>query len=302
MTDTTSIQHAVRERHVHPAVVVPQLGLTTLAAQATLGSFFGSFVLVIAQILLVYHPYNGLFIMYLPFLLAFGLATGVPAGLLIWAGAKVARGPLHTINRCVLGVLVLSVASFFLWLSWFEQDTSPEVQRWALPVILVPGIMIGLITGSRLRLGRELIRGGEATALKLLAGLTGLLLRVVVVFLFLASVITTISVLQLYSHATTQLPAQVRAELIWTVLLFCHSTLAVVVLFVRMKIWPLAILTTIAATPVFASLFVAEIDPLVRYIVIGYLATWAMFLLTRWRQTDVALSALEKELRYYLID
>jgi hypothetical protein len=32
------------------------------------------------------------------------------------------------------------------------------------------------------------------------------------------------------------------------------------------------------------------------------LALWAMFVLTRWRQTQVALSALEEEFRYYLID
>ncbi|HET9478723.1 MAG TPA: hypothetical protein VFO72_05235 [Pyrinomonadaceae bacterium] len=45
-----------------------------------------------------------------------------------------------------------------------------------------------------------------------------------------------------------------------------------------------------------------EMDPVVRYILLGYLAAWAVFLLTRWHQTDVALSTIKEELRYYLID
>jgi hypothetical protein len=34
----------------------------------------------------------------------------------------------------------------------------------------------------------------------------------------------------------------------------------------------------------------------------AYLVLWAMFLLTRWRQTYQALSVFGEEMRYYLID
>jgi len=35
---------------------------------------------------------------------------------------------------------------------------------------------------------------------------------------------------------------------------------------------------------------------------IGYLAAWAIFLLTRWREIYAALSVLGEEIRYYLSD
>lgn len=301
MTNVTSIQQSMYEHS--PAVERP-LGLLTMLARAVVGGFFGSFVLLIARILFVYTPSNGWFMLFLPFLLVFGLATGVPAGLLIWAGTKVTRGPLHTINRCVIGVLVLSLGWFLLWLFWLGQDTSPELQLWALPVILVPGVLIGLITGSRLRPGRELIRGGEAnsTVLKILAGLTGSVLRVVVVFLFLATVIAVVCLFQEYFLGSSPPPEYLRKGLFWYTLAFGHFAAGLVVLFARIRFWLLARLTLIATTPVIASLFVPEMIAPVRYVIIGYLGMWAMFLLTRWRQTDVALSALKKEVRYYLID
>lgn len=172
MTETTSINRMIRERHVYAPAVVRQPSFATLLAQAVVGSFFGNVVLVIARVLLDYHPFNIWFIFSLPFLLAWGLATGVPAGLLIWVSTKLAHGPLITINRSLLGVLVMSGAWLFVWVFVLEKDISPTVQLWAFPVILVPAVMIGLVTGSRLRLGRELVRGGEAdaTALKILAG------------------------------------------------------------------------------------------------------------------------------------
>lgn len=40
----------------------------------------------------------------------------------------------------------------------------------------------------------------------------------------------------------------------------------------------------------------------VGYIAANFLLVWAVFLLTRWRQTPVALSFLKEEFRYYLID
>lgn len=305
MTEATSIDRMVLERRVYAPAVARQPGLATLLAQAVVGSFFGNVVLVIARVLLDCDPYNIWFIFSLPFLLAWGLATGVPAGLLIWAGTKLARGPLLAINRSLLGVLIMSLAWLFVWLFSLGKDTSPKVQLWALPVLFVPGVMIGLVTGSRLRLGRELVRGGEAdaTALKILAGLTGLILRVVVVFLFLASIILVITTLQSYFLESKPRSEYLQTDMVWNPLIFGHAALGVVILFVRLKFSPLATLTAIAAAPVVAFLWAfPEIDEVTRIVILGYVGAWGMFLLSRSREIDLALSVLNKELRYYLID
>ncbi|HEY0729997.1 MAG TPA: hypothetical protein VGD38_18065 [Pyrinomonadaceae bacterium] len=303
MTETTSIDRMVLERRVY-APVIRQPGFATLVAQAVVGGFFGNVVVVIAKILLDDHPYNSFYIFSLPFLLAGGLATGVPAGLLIWAGSKLAHGSLLTINRSLIGIFVMSLAWFLFWSVLGQQEISRTELLWALPLILAPGVMIGLITGSRLRVGRELVRRGEAdaTALKIFAGLTGLVLRVVVVFLFLASLILEITTLQ--SYFLESAPSEnLRRTLVGNSFLFGHAALGVVILFVRLKFSPLATLAAIAAAPLVAFLWAfPDMDDVTRIVLLGYVGVWGLFLLSRSRVIDVALSALNKELRYYLID
>lgn len=303
MTETTSIGRVVLERRVY-APVIRQPGFATLLAQAVVGSFFGNVVAVIATVLLDYHPYNSFYVFSLPFLLAGGIATGVPAGLLVWAGGKLAHGSLLTITRSLVGIFVMSLAWFLFWSLWGRQEISRTGLLWALPLVLVPGVMIGLVTGSRLRLGRELVRRGEAdaTALKILAGLTGLVLRVVVVFLFLASLILEVATLQ--SYFLDSAPSEnLRRLLVANSLLFGHAALGVVILLVRLKFSPLATLTAIAAAPLVAVFWaLSEMDEVTRIIILGYMGFWGVFLLSRSRVIDLALSALNKELRYYLID
>ena len=303
MTETTSIQQFIPERHTYapPVMRQRQPGLATLVAQAVVGSFLGGFGLLIARMFLAYDLGNSWYVFALPPLMLLGLATGVPAGLLIWAGARLAHGPLLTINRSLLGVLVMALAWFLLW---FSEGITSEEQIWTLPMIITSGVLIGLLTGSRLRPGRELVRGGEtnSTLLKILAGLTGLILRVVVVFLFLVYSILTISTLQSYYLGPYPFMDYQRTNMIWGLYLFGHLSAGTVILFTRMRFWLLAFFAVIAAAPVFAGLWAIESDSQARIVIIGYLGTWAMFLLTRWRQTDFALSKLKEELRYYLID
>lgn len=303
MTETTSIQYFMDERNTcWPVVRKP--GLATFIAQAAIGSFCGSFLVVIARMLLVYDSTNGYFVFYVPFLMPLGLLTGAVAGFLIWAATREADGPLLGLTRSLIGVLVTALAWFALWYYLLREEMTPDVNLWMLLGVVVSGVSIGWVTGSRLRPWRELVRGGETktTLLKIIAGLIGLVLRVVVLFLFLATLIIAITSVQDYFLGPQPAYKSQRTLMVWYLLLLGHFAAGVVVLFARMKFWLLVPLVLIAASPVLASLWLAELVPIERNIVIGYLGAWAMFLLTRWRQTDIAWSYLREELRYYLID
>ena len=302
MTETTSIQNFMRERHAF-AAVIRQPGLATFVAQAAIGSFCGSFIVLIARILLVYQSYNALLIFSLPFLTMLGLATGIVAGFLIWAASKEADGRLLGITRSLMGVLVTGLAWFALWYYWLKEEFSSDKLPWMLAVAIVSGLSIGLLTGSRLRLWRELVRGGETktTLLKILAGLIGLVLRSLVVLLFLSTLVMTIASLQEY-YLDPEPGVPETKYLVWTLLLFGHFATGVFILFARMRFWPLVLLTVISVSPVIASLWSIVVYPPDRDFIYGYLGAWAVFLLTRWRQTDIAFAYLNEELRYYLID
>jgi hypothetical protein len=303
MTETTSIQQFMRERHTF-APIVHQPGLATFIAQAAVGSFCGSFVVLLVRVLFVYQPRNGFFAFYVPFLMMSGLATGAVAGLLIWAGTKEADGPLLGITRTLLGVLVMGLAWFALWYFLFREDITSEALLWMLAVVGVSGLSIGLLTGTRLRLWRELVRGGETKelALRILAGLVGLVLRSVVVFLFLAYLIIAIASVQSYFFGRQPKFADEIRSMIWYLVFMGHFATGTIILFARVRFWPLVLLTVISIAPVVASLWMVEMTPEERYIVTGYLVAWAMFLVTRWRLMDAAVATLKEELRYYLID
>jgi hypothetical protein len=308
MTETTSIQNFIRERHTF-APVVKRPGLATFIGQAAVGSFCGAFLVMLVHIIFVYHSYNGFFAYYVPFLMALSLPIGAVTGLLIWAGSKEADGPLLGINRTLLGVLVTALTWFFLW-CYLLKDNSPEApisseaQIWLLVALVVSGVSIGLMTGSRLRVWHELVREGETKSvlLKVVGGLVAFVLRAAVVFTLLGMLIYAITNVQRY-FLGPQPPynSELRA-MVWSLLLLGHFATGTVILFARMRFWSLVPLTVISVSPVLASLWIAKLYGPEPNIVIGYLSVWAMFLLTRWRQTDIAWFKLKEELRYYLID
>ena len=303
MTETTSIQHFMHERN--PSwPVLRQPGLATFIAQAAIGSFCGGFLVVIARMVLVYDSTNGYFVFYVPFLMALGLLTGAVAGFLIWAATRETDGPLLGLTRSLIGVLVTALAWFALWYFLLREEMTPDVNLWMLLGVVVSGVSIGWVTGSRLRPWRELVRGGETktTLLKIIAGLIGLVLRVSVLLVLLATLIIAITSVQDYFLGPQPAYKSQRTLMVWYLLLLGHFAAGTIVLFARMKFWLLVPLVVIAASPVLASLWLAELVEIERSIVTGYLGVWAMFLLTRWRQTDIAWSYLREELRYYLID
>jgi hypothetical protein len=292
MTETTSIHALMRDRHTYAPPAATQLGVMTFIAQAVLGYIFGCFFLLVAGVLLLsdFYYFN------LPFLPVLALGIGTPVGLIIWVSSRFSDQPLSRTYRATIAVLLLAIACLSLVLLYFWQTPTPDRQLALLASIFVPGIAIGVVTGSRLRPWRELVRAGDAIGIvpRIFAGLTGLILRIIVVLLFMYSLLVFILLLTSYPESDQLLGAMVAVS---------HLTVGLTVLFVRMRFWVLSLLTAIVIAPVLAVLWLfPDMPPAPWYVVVGYLIAWAMFLLARWRQTDVALAVLNKELRYYLID
>ena len=297
MTNTTSINRMVGERHVYAPRVVPLPNVATVMAQAAVGFIAANFLLIIARVLLVPDPYNIFYVFALLVVFVFALVMGVPAGLFVWAGMELARNTLNYIYRSVIAVIIAGVV--FLVFALFLNALPPpgDEELWVLAMVLAPAVGVGLVTGSRLRIWHELVRGGDrvGTVLRVFAGITGVMLRLKVVVLFMASAIAVICALQ-----TSPIEQGYR---LWSLLAFAHFAGGVTLLFARLKGDVLLPLGVIVNAPVVAALvkFPDQL-PVLRYLAIGYLALWAVFLLTRWRQTQVAFSVLNEELRYYLID
>jgi hypothetical protein len=276
--------------------MMTQPGLSTLIAQASVGCIVASYVLILILILLVPHSRNDWLVFWIPPLFVLGPAIGTLAGLLIWTGGKIARRSLSATLRTVIGGWIVAVTCVVLALSLSWKPTI-EAQLWLVASIIVPGLGIGLFTNSRLRVWPEFVRQGEAVrrAPRILAGLTGLVLRPIVVFFFMNSLIILLARLQSSNSDEAAWP--------WPALIFSHCAASLLVLFSRRKTSDLFLLALIANAPIAAALIQFRVSmPNLEYVALPYLGVWAMFLLTRWRQTDSAFSFLNEEIHYYLID
>lgn len=271
--------------------------IKTFIGQAVAGSLFAHFILFLAPFLVGNDINWGQateMLAVLTFFLIMGLAAGVPAGMIIWACTRSDAQPLHWILRSVVALLVLLPGWLFFRL--IAYTTTTKEQLWLLAWLLLPAVMIGLLTHSRLRVGRELIRGGEAVGRvsRVLAGFTGVILRMTVVFLFMECLLAAVYLQQSESR---------QQEIIWTTLLCGHFTTSLLVMFLRTDAGWRAMVSAIALAPLIIALFTfPEMTEMLRYVFIAYLTLWALFLLSRWRQTDVALAFLNEEIHYYLID
>lgn len=273
----------------------PRLG--RFIAQAAIGFIVSYFALILARMLLVPEQGNDWFVFWLVAVFIVSLEVGVVAGLIIWLCAVMLRRSPNAIYRTVIGMVVVAALWFYLALSLGWEPRTDVEQLWVLAVIILPGIGIGAVTNSSFRLWHELVRTGEAVRRlpKILAGFTGLVLRPTVVFLFMCCLIVLISRLQW--HDTF------GEDLLWPALLCGHFAAAVAILFARLKTSLLFPLALIANAPIIAALVQFHVArPDLWPVAVPYLGVWALFLLTRWRQTDLALSFLNEEIHYYLID
>ena len=272
-------------------------GLARFIAQAAIGFIVSYFALILARMLLVPEQGNDWFVFWLVAVFIVSLEVGVVAGLIIWLCTVMLRHSPNAIYRSVIGMVIVALLWFGLALSLGWEPRTDVDQLWVLAVIIVPGIGIGAVTNSRLRVWHELVRTGEAVHRlpKILAGFTGLVLRPVVVFMFMCCLIVLIARLQPdYEGGNGWL---------WPALLCGHFAAGSAILFARLKTSLLFPVALIANAPIIAALVQFHVaGPDLWPVAIPYLGVWALFLLTRWRQTDLALSFLNEEIHYYLID
>lgn len=292
MTRTISIDPRLIERHVYAPPVVQLPPVITFMAQGAVGCIAGNFVLILTEIFLAPDNNNALAVLFLPLLFYFGGLIGVPTGAVIWAVSDRLKRPLNKIGNVVIGVVVVAL-SFSFYVILFNVP----LQRWVLEAIVLPGIGIGLVTGLRFRPGHELVRVSDRVGpvLHVFAGMSGVVLRLTVAVLFMASCIALIGIVQSSYYQ--------RLDRVWSMVAFGHFTAALVLLFARIRIELLLPLAVIVNAPVVARLFMPpKLEEAVPYVAIAYLVLWALFLLTNWRQTQIAFSFLKEEFRYYLID
>lgn len=268
------------------------------------GAAVGVFVAFLHPVLsMVSHPENGynfLLMAYLPLMLAFGLAFGVLEGAIIWACNYLVGHRLHAVLRALIGVgtfaMLLTAYNFLFAETPSYSDDVPAIEYLVLYGVYVGyGVLFGLVIGSRFNPVTELLRGTSPPQWLALTGITGLALRVFVVFCLMESVLNMIWTVQ-----TDRSPT----EFSFGVIALCHFTAAVVIIFARMPLWlllPLAFIINFPIVALITDVLREEHFP-IHYLAIGYLSLWAAFLLTRVRVPQAALRFIKKELRYYLID
>ena len=133
---------------------------------------------------------------------------------------------------------------------------------------------------------------GRAPAI--LGGITGAILRLVLIFCCMTSVMALLIVLQ-----TDGKPI----NLFWTVLAVWHFAVGLVVVSLKMKLRQLQTLATVVNIAVVMYLVKYQQDlGSLQYWIFGYLDLWLLFLLARWRPTYKLLAFLNDEIHYYLID
>lgn len=265
---------------------------TFLTQGATAGMLLSYLTLVIG--LERYDPYyHPLFVGALPQFLGVGLVLGGLKGIVIWACTRLIRHRLGWFLRSTIASLVFHL---IIRVPPFRSDGEPASWQWLIGSTVVVGLTFGLVIGSRLRPWQRVVRASGTIGRKsaVLAALTGIVLRLGILFLFLFFGLIFLSIL----HSADSVESR------WIALITIHVTLSLLLVFSKMRFWLLAALAVLINTPVVMLLTEFQRQQLGEawYVVISYLALWAMFLLTRWRKTYQALSILGEEMRYYLID
>src|SRR5689334_1186373 len=248
------------------------------------------------------HPENGynfLFISYLPNILAIGMAFGVLEGTLLWACSYIAGRRLNALARAGMGIVVLTVlVVIYNYLCSDEPvNSSASLKQWlrAIAFYSVLGAVFGLVSGSKFSPISELLRGTTPPRRLVLNGITGLLLRVLIIFATMESTLFLIWMTQLErpEHGIT-----------FAAIAVGHCLAATVILFTRMRFWlllPLALLINFPVVALITDVLTKE-QTMERIPIIAYLTLWTAFLLCRVSMPRAVVTFLKKEIRYYLID
>lgn len=289
-------------RSAHEAAKHSQIpGIGRFLTQGMAAGVFVFFVLPLLYTLYNFgRSFNSFIILLLPIYLAIGMSLGLVQGLVIWACTRLARHNLDKGSRAAIGVLVMATV---IGVGYLLNPSQPRNETADLEYYLAfggvnifIGVTYGLFTGSRLQPWRELVRGAEwlPRQSRLLTGFTGLLLRVVIIFSLMESILLVIDTLRSDS----------QNDLLLFGIAFGHFIAASVIVFARLKYWLLVPLAIILNLPVVVLItdVLTHADLFWWYVAVSYLGLWAAFLLTRWSAFYSALSVINEEIRYYLID
>jgi hypothetical protein len=153
-----------------------------------------------------------------------------------------------------------------------------------------------MVVGSSLQPWRTLAygMGGPFIRPTIAAVIIGIILRLMVVFVFMESILMLISILETNSPHT---------DIHLVLLAIGHSVLGGIAVFSRFQFITVSVISLVAIVPVLL-LFTVQLNMhwVVNCVILGYVSLWMTFLLTRSSLVHSAFSNIKEELRYYLID
>lgn len=243
--------------------------------------------------------YNFLFISWLPVFLAIGMGFGLFEGGLIWACSYIAGHRLNVLARAGGGIVILAI--LLVVYNYFLPDQpgnyEPSLRDWLISIAVYSafGAVFGLVSGSKFSPMNELLRGTTPPRRLILNGITGFLLRVLVIYTTMDKILIFMWMMQRKSY---------QHESIFVAIALCHCIAATVILFTRMPFWLLLLLALLINFPVVVLVtdVLTEEQVAERNFIIGYLTLWTAFLLCRVSVPHAVLLSVKKEIRYYLID
>lgn len=237
---------------------------------------------------------------YFPLALIWGVFAGSVEGVIIWLCTRVAGHNLLWFTRAATGALVASIPYFLMLClvianAYGSPNLAPYVLAFLIPATI--GALFGVFTGSRFDAWRELVRGMDSLppSTRFLTGLTGLVLRLAIIFCLMESILAITVALQPHNFGT---------DVIFFGVLLLHFATAFPIVFVRMKfgkLLPLAIIINFTLAGYMSEWFYGIPAGLFN-LYVCYVIAWGLFLITRCSQTYKALAVLKEEIRYYLID
>ena len=268
-----------------------------LSQGMVVGAFVSFLWPVIGMLSYPKNGYNFLLISWLPVFLAIGMGFGLFEGGLIWACSYIAGHRLNVLARAGGGIVILAI--LLVVYTYFLPDQpgnyEASLRDWLIfiAVYSAVGVVFGLVSGSKFNPVSELLRGTTPPRWLALNGITGFLLRVLVIYTTMDSILILIYMMQ---------GERDQHGSIFAAIAVCHCIAASVILFTRMPFWLLLLLALLINFPVVVLITDVLTNEIARNAVIVYLALWAAFLLCRVSVPPTVLSFLKKEIRYYLID
>ena len=260
------------------------------------GAVVGAFLAFLFILLCLFtEPHDFFILIFLPTYLMAGMVFGLFMGAVIWAATHVIRQQIHPIIRAFMATVVITgIFVFEFNLPLTPNKSHPPLDYLiGLQSYIAYGVLFGFLIGSRFRPVHELLRGGTAMRWPVMNAITGLPLRVVVVFGVMESVLYVVYV---------QGQEFNRSDFTLAVIALIHFSAAAVIVFARLPFWLLLPLALIVNVPI--AIFVTDVltknDGPMRTITLHYLALWAAFLSCRLSVPRAALSFIKEEFHYYL--